>query len=256
MGKQSLMRSTTNGGTGAMPPADPNMPMSEREKARLAELESVVFRNFRAAYEFWAALREISRKRLYRETAPTFEKYTKLVFGIAKTQAYGYIAAADVSDLLSDALGDEVIDIQNVPYRGQVENVRYSGQTHPDIDPAPPIVINEQQARELVRLPIAIQPEVYKKAMETAVAKGKPPTAAIIRRTIRDMNLAATKDKVTQSRAKVTRKQAHMSEPFRQALDAFLEQIAVERDRHWQDTDRNTVIEALRDVTAAVESEV
>ena len=104
---QPLDSSSANGAPVTRPAVDPAKPLSESEKERLAQLEAVVFRNFRAAYEFWAALREIDRKRLYRGTAPTFEKYTKVVFGIAKSQAYHYITAADVSDNLSAALGED-----------------------------------------------------------------------------------------------------------------------------------------------------
>jgi hypothetical protein len=219
---------------------DLDKPLSERERRRLAELEGVVFANFRAAYDFWAALREIRDTKLYRETAPTFEKYTKQVFGVTKKQAYRCITAADVADNITEKVSNWTQtddESENIPHGGQ-------------------IIINEAQARELARVPAERQPEVYQATVQAALAEGKMPTAAMIRRTIRNMNLAVTQAAVRKGGEKITRTAKHVSAEFKEAFQHFLDVISAERAAHWKYTDRETVLETLKDIVYAIETEV
>jgi hypothetical protein len=232
---------------------DLDKPLSERERRRLAELEGVVFANFRAAYDFWAALREIRDTKLYRETAPTFDKYVKQVFGVTKTHANRYIAAADVVDNLKKVHTD--FDT-NWCQNKEDEAVHHGEQNDGPESSPPSIIINEAQARELARVPAERQPEVYQATVQAALAEGKMPTAAMIRRTIRNMNLAVTQAAVRKGGEKITRTAKHVSAEFKEAFQHFLDVISAERAAHWKYTDRETVLETLKDIVYAIETEV
>ena len=109
-------------------------PMSVREKKRLAELEDVVTRNFKAFYEVGCALREINTSMLYRSTHSTFAGYAKDLWDIQRAHAYRMIDAADIVDRL-------------LPYAEQIKNVSNWRQDEK------PIPQNEAQARALVKYP-------------------------------------------------------------------------------------------------------
>lgn len=78
--------------------------LSKRERARLAELETVVKRGFDVFIEVGLALMEIKNSRLYRDMHSTFEEYLDQKWGLSRARGYQLIDAALVSTLV-DAAG-------------------------------------------------------------------------------------------------------------------------------------------------------
>jgi len=115
--------------------------LTVNEQLRLAELQNIIHRNFKAFYVVGCALAEIRDKKLYRETHKTFEVYCRERFEIARTTAYQYIETSTVMD-----------NLRNCPQCGQIEYL-----------PA-----NEAQVRPLTRLEPEKQIDAWKEAVETA----------------------------------------------------------------------------------------
>ena len=131
-------------------------PLTPIESARLAELEPIIERGMASFVEVGNALLEISGRRLYRETASTFEQYCRDKWHMTARRAYQLCEAAEV--------------VKALP-----ENVNHGSQ------------INERQARELAK----IEPEKRTKALEVASSKGKL-TAKSIRIAVVNVESAVT----------------------------------------------------------------
>lgn len=207
-------------------------PLTRKEEKRLAELEGVVHTALsEAIIEAWYALREIQRSRLHRQTHTTFEDYVKERWDMARQTAYQYIAAADVID--------------NVRNCGQIENVNNCRQN--------PIPQNEAQARVLTKYSPEKQVEIWAAAVESA-PEGRI-TANHIRQTARRLYSEKIKEKIKKVK-KVSARAPRISEDFRAAFNAFLDQINAERDADWAHTSPDEVARHLRGLLAAVEAEL
>ena len=68
--------------------------MSAAEMDRLKELENTIKDNLAAFFKVGLALCEIRDSKLYRRSHPTFEKYCRDEFFIARGTAYQYIESA------------------------------------------------------------------------------------------------------------------------------------------------------------------
>jgi len=115
--------------------------LTVEEQLRLAELQNIIYRNFKAFYVVGCALMEIRDRRLYRQTHDTFEAFCRERFEIARTTAYQYIETSTVMDNLRNCL--QIADIEYLP-------------------------ANENQVRPLTRLEPEKQVEVWKKALTSA----------------------------------------------------------------------------------------
>jgi hypothetical protein len=78
--------------------------MTAAERARLAELEVTIARDFERVVEVGRALREIRDKGLYRDVVPpTFEAYIEQRWDWKRRRAYQQIDAANIADALCTA---------------------------------------------------------------------------------------------------------------------------------------------------------
>lgn len=115
--------------------------LTVNEQLRLAELQSIIYRNFKAFYTVGCALLEIRDRRLYRETHDTFEAFCRERFEIARRTAYQYIKTSTVMD-----------NLKNCAQCAQIEYL-----------PA-----NEAQVRPLCLLDPEKQIKAWTEAMKTA----------------------------------------------------------------------------------------
>ncbi|MBW2642807.1 MAG: hypothetical protein JRC89_05405 [Deltaproteobacteria bacterium] len=111
------------------------------EQLRLAELQNIIHRNFKAFYVVGCALTEIRDGRLYRQTHDTFEAFCRERFEIARTTAYQYIETSTVMD-----------NLRNCP---QIADIGY-------------LPANEGQVRPLTRLEPEKQAEAWKEVVTSA----------------------------------------------------------------------------------------
>ena len=116
------------------------VPLTSEESSALAQCEATITTGFRVFYRVGSALAEISRRKLYRRTHRTFEKYVEERFGMARAHANRMIASASVAENLSP---------------------------HGDISE----VCNEYNLRPLTRLEPAQQVEAWDLATKRAGAK-------------------------------------------------------------------------------------
>lgn len=84
-----------------MKPATRN-DLTPEESQRRAEIEPQIKRNIKNCIETGALLREMSDRRLYRNTHSTFKEYVEEVYGIAVRTAYELVDHADVIGSLPD----------------------------------------------------------------------------------------------------------------------------------------------------------
>ena len=204
-------------------------PLSVREKKRLAELEDVVTRNFKAFYDVGCALREIQQSMLYRETHHTFSDYAKDLWDMARRTAYQYIEAVDVVDRL-------------IPLSSELKNVRNCAQD--DVIPQ-----NEAQARALVRYPEDKQIEIWREAVKTADGR---ITAAHIKKTAIQLHGKVVKERIGKAKQNPKQPAIKMSDGFRAAFNALLDAINEEREAEWKNTSREEVLRHLEGLVQAI----
>jgi len=208
----------------------PSMPpMSVREKKRLAELEDVVTRNFKAFYEVGSALREIHDNLLYRETHKSFSEYAKELWDIQYAHVKRLIKAVDVVDRL-------------IPYAEEIKNGSNWSQNEP------PIPKNEAQARVLAKYPEDKQIQIWREAVETADGR---ITASHIKQTARRIHGEIVKKTIRKAKTETNNPAVKMSNAFRQAFNAMMDAINDERLKDWKETDPN---EAARFVHALLQA--
>jgi len=227
-------------------------PLTKKERRRLEELESIVTRNFRAFYEVGCALREIRQRRLYRETHQTFADYCKDLWDIARQTAYQYIDAAEVVDNVRQIGWENVRNCgQNESDSPPDENVRHGRQN--ESDSAIPLPMNECQARALAKYDPEKQREIWIEAVKSA-PRGKI-TASHIRKTARRLH----HEKVGRAISKASRGINHLpkvSEDFRRAYLALIDQINAERAEDYRYTDPQEIAKLLRAIIDALEAEL
>ena len=216
-------------------------PMSVREKKRLAELEEIVTRNFKAFYEVGCALREIQTSMLYRETHTNFADYAKDLWDLARSRAYQMIEAADIIDrLLPNA--PEMSTDGGQTRTIEVKNVQNFGQNK--ILPQ-----NDSQARALAKYPEDKQIEIWRKAVETADGR---ITAAHIKRTARQLHGEKVEKAVRKARKEINEPTSKMSDRFRAAFNEMLDAINEERLADWKHTDPNEAQRYIKALWQAV----
>ncbi len=227
-----------------------NIPVSVKDQNRLAELEVIVTKNFKAFYEVGCALREIREKRYYRQAHNTFEDYCREMWDILERSANFQIKAANVVDNLQLKLG-EANHGTIVPGLGLSEN---SNQTIP-------LPENEHQARILSRVPPEDQPSVWVEAVKT-IPEGGKITASHIKKTMREMNLAsmsAVRKEVTETdmgKKGDDIKDDRVSKKFKSSFTDFFDQVQKERQHNWRYTDKKVVLRFLKAIYTTVNSEI
>jgi hypothetical protein len=219
-------------------PPDFVKPLSATESKRRAELEGLITRNFKAFYDVGCALRETQQRRLYRETHRTFSDYCKKLWDIARSRAFQYIDAADVTD--------NIRQINFSDTKGKEDFVHNCGQT--DLTPK-----NEGQARALTKFAPDQQRTVWIEAVQTA-PDGKI-TAAHIKKTARRLHLEKVKETVAKAKRQ-TNQSPKISEDFRRAFNEFLDAVNIERANEYKNTDRSEVIRHVRIILEALEAEL
>ena len=251
---------------GKTPPPEMADPLSDDERERFETLEAFVVENFATFYAVGCALREINGKRLYREKAPTFQRYCKQVEVAART-AYQYISAADVVDDLRLRLPEpKMCAIAHKPENDPVAPHFSSDSEHiyettdasdlysaPDAPPSIPLPANEAQARPLTKVKDPSErAAVWVEAVRNA--RGPRVTATDVKQAIhrRHSETIVTAVKKAADTLIYTPARDRASSSFKEAFQAFLNELFAAQQGKWRDTSLEHVIVCLDVLREAV----
>lgn len=172
------------------------------EVTALGECEQTIERGLATFVDVGRALLRIRDERLYRAEHGTFEAYCQGRWAFSRSRAYALIDAADAMSCMQDI---------------------------PDVPPP----TNVRQASELVRVPEADRPSVWREAV--AATGGKPTAAAVrsiadrVRAGVED-ELAARRGEIAAARDAAEQQRAEVSD-FNAATAHLIPQA--ERERPW-----------------------
>lgn len=253
----------------AKKPSEIDEPLNDEERQRFERLESFVVDNFATFYAVGCALREIDRKRLYREKAPTFQKYCRLIETQA-AYAYRLISAADVIDDLQERIpsvkmspiGDKYknesnqshssIDFSHIDESTDASDIYVA----PDSPPPIPLPANEAQARPLSKVKDPVErAAVWMEAVREA--RGPRVTATDVKRAITRRHSETVQAAVQKAAETLIYTPAinRASDSFKAAFEAFLNEIYTAQHTKWRDTSLEHVTACLDMLREAVAPE-
>ncbi len=208
-------------------------PLSTRETMQLEKLEGVIKRDLAAFYRVGMALMTINNERLYRTTeGRTFEQYCKETWDVSKRQAYRLMDGALVYENLNNILcpnGTLFEDAEN-----SLSTI--GGQTT--------LPLNERQIRPLVKFKNNPQQlaNVWKTASRLAKNSNKKPTAAIVKRVVKDY-LGENIEKAVRKAKEAAPDQ--VNDVFMAAFNSFADQITAARKGGYKEVSRDYIIRTL-----------
>lgn len=217
-------------------------PLSVREQKRLSELEAQVTDGILAFVDAGNALREIHEKEMFRGTHKRFDFYVKDMWDMDRVYAYRLIDAVNVLDNIQNALPEIEYDVSNWRQDESVANWQQD-LTSEDIKQIKFLPQNEAQARALSKYKDdpEKQIEIWKEALRTM--KNGRMTASHIRATAQ--RLIDKRVKKAASRTRKGIRKVKMSEGFRAAFDALLEEISTAIELDWAFTSQGEVTKHL-----------
>ncbi len=228
-------------------------PLSPREEMKLAELERIIEKDFAAFLRVGRALVEINELRLYRtEDGRTFKEYCKEIWDLSKSRAHQLMDAVVVYDQLSSRLEwNSAVDCDQNEMStncGHFENAKNILSTNGGQNVLP---ANERQIRPLIKFKDNPQQlsSVWETASRLAKNSNKKPTAAIVKRVVKDY-LGENINKTVRKAQEKGRGDA--SPAFMAAFNKFSEQIIAERKGGYKATSRNFIIQALDQLRAEI----
>ncbi len=225
--------------------------LEPEEEKRLKLLEAEIANNLKGFMAVGMALMEIRDKRLYRHIG-TFEDYCRQVWDMSRIRAHQFIEAKEAVDHLAKLVqkSDHLLTIVNKNNPKEIEKL---------------LPQNEAQVRELLKLK---NPEeqisAWQETLEAAAESDSKITASLIKKTIKErsrralteiinkgenaINAGEEADKEADKAAekgKRTNQTRRESKAFKTAWHALMEQIAIEKDANWRNTDRYTIMRIL-----------
>uniref|UniRef100_A0A6M3KPY0 Uncharacterized protein n=1 Tax=viral metagenome TaxID=1070528 RepID=A0A6M3KPY0_9ZZZZ len=190
-------------------------PLSGDEKHLLQELEEIIERNMKGAFEWGTALMEIRGKKLYRSTHMRFEDYVRDRWDIGRRYANMLIEATQVVERLGTIV---------------------------------PLPLNEAQVRPLTKLNPHEQPEAWAEAVKTA-PKGKV-TASHVKRVVMARLCQKSIQKVRTTRDAV-HKEIHDIR-FKNTFHDFMQQIIEAARTGWKSVPKAEVKRHIQELLEAV----
>ena len=246
-------------------------PLTDPERGRLAECETVIRKGLGTFLEVGKALAEIHDAMLYRETHKSFKKYCSDVWDLSKSRAHqqmdGYRAVRLLEDKMStivdtfvdekedDALcyvtdDEEVLEID--PKTLEARNIKA-------VDPYPispsEIILptNEAQARKLTGLSPDDQVKAWSMVLKQ-LNEGKKLTASLVGKAAKEIKGETQKRKLkeTQRELEVT---ALVSKIFKTQWQVLADIITEEQDNDWKTSSKKEVVKWLKNLVTMVEAE-
>jgi len=205
-------------------------PLSEREIKLLAQCEADIEQNLKGFRKVGYALTVIRDQSLYRANYDTFEDYCREEWDMGRPHAYRLIDSHKVIENLSP-MGDKT--------------------DYPKIEILPK---NERQVRPLTVLSPEQQIDVWMMVIEEA--KGGKITAAMVQHCVDSVRQGKEKTAVEKAK-KASKGEEEGGDIFQDIINTSLQPlfdlVALGSKQNWKHIKKNKVIEALREILAALE---
>lgn len=246
-------------------------PLTDPERGRLAECESVIKKGLNTFLEVGGALAEIHDAMLYRETHKDFKRYCSEVWDLGQSTAYqkmdGYRAVKlleDKSSAMAELLyaekeneplcyvtdDEEVLKIDSDPLEP-----RQDLALNPDcIEPSEILLpANERQVRPLTRLSPDDQVKAWSLVLKQ-LNEGKKLTASLVGKAAKEIKGETQKRKIkkTQRELEVTEL---VSKIFKTQWQVMVDIISEEQDNGWKNSSKKEVVKWLKNLVKMVEAE-
>ncbi len=252
-------------------------PLSQKEEALLAELESVIKEHLKRFVTVGLALKEIRDQRLYRINYPIFEDYLLREWDMTKQHGYRLIEAAEVYVNLKGLLEETLLNPKKInliptelfPEMGEINLVaadepeKVSNWTlsvnekvtnwllpeGPDISEQLDNLLpkNEAQARPLTLYIPEKQREIWLQVLDKASATGARITANFIIQVILEIERKAINDRV-KKHADRTNKTVELPPLVKTTYQALLQVVVSQNNEDWKAVGKPTMISLLEDL--------
>lgn len=212
-------------------------PLSERETKLLVQCEADIEQNLKGFRKVGYALTVIRDQSLYRANYDTFEDYCREEWDMGRPRAYQLIDSNKVVENLS-TIGDKMSTM--VDKTASPEN---------EVLPT-----NERQTRPLYILSPEQQIEVWMMVIDTAA--GGKITAAMVQQCVDSVRQGKEKTAVEKAK-KVSKGDKEDGDIFQDIINTSLQPlfdlVALGSKQNWKHIKKNKVIEALKEILAALE---
>lgn len=212
-------------------------PLSERESKLLVQLEADIEQNLKGFRKVGYALTVIRDQSLYRANYDTFEDYCREEWDMGRPRAYQLIESHLV--------------IENLSTMGDKMSTMVDKTDSPKVEILP---TNERQARPLAVLSPEQQIDVWMMVIEEA--KGGKITAAMVQHCVDSVRQDKEKAAIEKAK-KASNDDDEDGDFFRDVIDTSLQPlfdlVAMGSKQNWKNIRKNKVIEALREILAALE---
>jgi hypothetical protein len=212
-------------------------PLSEREINLLVRLEADIEQNLKGFRTVGYALTVIRDQSLYRANYDTFEDYCREEWDMGRPHAYRLIDSNKVIENLS-------------PIGGQMSPIGDKTDS-PKIEILP---ANERQVRPLATLSPEQQIDVWMMVIEEA--KGGKITAAMVQHCVDSVRQGKERTAVEKAK-KASKGEEEGGNIFQDIINTSLQPlfdlVALGSKQNWKHIKKNKVIEALREILAALE---
>lgn len=212
-------------------------PLSEREIKLLVQCEADIEQNLKGFRKVGYALTLIRDLSLYRANYDTFEDYCRAEWDMGRPHAYRLIDSNKVIENLS-------------PTGGQMSPIGDKAAS-PKIEILPR---TESQARPLSILSPEQQIEVWMMVIDTAA--GGKITAAMVQQCVDSVRQGKEKTAVEKAK-KVSKGDKEDGDIFQDIINTSLQPlfdlVALGSKQNWKHIKKNKVIEALKEILAALE---
>jgi len=227
-------------------------PLTDPERGRLAECESVIKKGLNTFLVVGQALAEIHDAMLYRETHKDFKRYCKDVWDLGRSRAYQQMDGYRAVKLLEDKMSTIVDTLSAEKEDETLLDVL-------DLDPntlKPREIIlptNEAQARKLRGLDPDDQVKTWAMVLKQFNA-GKKLTAALVGKMAKEVKGETTKREIkeTQRELEVTEL---VSKLFKTQWQVLVDIITEEQDNGWKNSSKKEVVKWLENLVKMVKEE-
>jgi len=223
---------------------DITVTLTDSEKVRFKECESVIKKGLGTFLEVGRALADIHDNRLYRETHKSFKKYCKDVWDLGESTAYQKIDGYQVVKLL-ESKTSAIAEV-------------FKTETGKDLDIEKiTLPVNEAQARKLTRLKKNPDDQVKAWTMVLGQLEENPktkPTAALIGKTVKEVRGEVAKRKIDKTK-KAVDATSLLSRQFKVQYQVMMDIIDAEKNNEWVTSKRKEVIKWLSTLVKIAESD-
>jgi hypothetical protein len=227
-------------------------PLTDPERGRLVECESIIRKGLGTFLEVGAALAEIHDAMLYRETHKSFKKYCSDVWDMGKSTAHqkmdGYRAVKFLEDKVS-AIADTFAD--------EKENQNLCDALNLDPNTLEPreiiLPVNEAQARKLTGLSPDDQVKAWSLVLKQ-LNEGKKLTASLVGKAAKEIKGDTQKRKLKETKRELESTEL-VSKIFKAQWQVMVDIISEEQDNGWKNSSKKEVVKWLKNLVKMVEAE-